>query len=135
MAKNKQPAEEPSLFELIKEGLEGSIAAMRTGKKLRVTHLEVPDPPPAYTAADVAHVRQAMNLSQGAFALLLGVSARAVKSWEQGQRTPTGGTARLLQFIQHPELLHKFNVKTRSSGPKAAVRRTERATAKRTRPW
>jgi putative transcriptional regulator len=128
MAKSKKVNEEPTLFELIKEGLEGSIAALRADKKLRITHLEVPDPPPEYTAEEVAHVRQAMNMSQGAFAMLLGVSPRAVKSWEQGQRTPTGGTARLLQFIQHPELLSKFNVKLQSNqqGSKVTRRKTAR---------
>lgn len=39
--------------------------------------------------SDVRAIREHMNLSQSAFAALLGVSLRTLQDWEQGQRKPT----------------------------------------------
>jgi putative transcriptional regulator len=44
-------------------------------------------------------------MSQAGFARLLQVSSKTVRSWEQGARRPQQSSARLLQFIEHPELL------------------------------
>ena len=50
-----------------------------------------------------------MGLSQQAFALLLGVSARTLQDWEQGRRAPTGAAKMLLRVaVAHPEVLREL---------------------------
>ena len=62
------------------------------------TRIEVPD--------DVKAIRERLNLSQSAFAALLGVSKRTLQDWEQGRRKPRGPACSLLRIVdQHPEAL------------------------------
>jgi len=50
-------------------------------------------------------IRQNLNLSQAAFAGLMGVSLRTVQDWEQGRREPSGPAKSLLRIAeQHPEV-------------------------------
>jgi len=59
-----------------------------------------------YTSQRVQQIRQQIHhLSQAAFARLLNVSPKNVPGWEQGLRHPAESAARLLQFIEQPELL------------------------------
>ena len=44
-------------------------------------------------------------MTQAMFASLLHVSSRTVQMWEQGLRVPSQAAARLLQFVEQPELL------------------------------
>jgi putative transcriptional regulator len=53
----------------------------------------------------VRRIRTQLNMSQAGFARLLQVSSKTVQSWEQGARRPQQSSARLLQFIENPELL------------------------------
>ena len=106
----------PKLFERLKRGLEEGIAHERGTLPLRVTEIFVPDPPQHYDAQDIKRIRTALNMSQTGFALLLQVSNRTVQSWEQGIRKPQQSSARLLQFIEHPELLASYAV-TKQNAP------------------
>lgn len=74
------------------------IKAHKKGQvKLKTTELSAPSPP------DV--IRKKMNLSQSAFAGLLGVSLRTLQDWEQGRRSPNGSAIALLRIAeQHPEV-------------------------------
>ena len=57
-------------------------------------------------AQDVQAIREGMDLSQAAFAALLGVSPRTLQDWEQGRRQPTGPARSLLRIAdRHPEAL------------------------------
>lgn len=82
------------------EILEGinEIKAHKKGKgNLRTTELSEPSPPNV--------IRKKMNLSQSAFAGLLGVSLRTLQDWEQGRRSPQGSAIALLRIAeQHPEV-------------------------------
>jgi putative transcriptional regulator len=50
-------------------------------------------------------IRAKLNLSQSAFAGLMGVSLRTVQDWEQGRRKPSGPAAALLRIAeQKPEV-------------------------------
>jgi len=50
-------------------------------------------------------IRKKLNLSQSAFAGLMGVSLRTVQDWEQGRRQPSGPAKSLLRIAeQHPEV-------------------------------
>jgi|GEM_PF-140182 len=65
-------------------------------RQLRTTTLSQPSMP------DV--IRSKLNLSQSAFAGLLGVSLRTLQDWEQGRRRPQGPAVALLRIVeQHPE--------------------------------
>jgi putative transcriptional regulator len=83
------------------EILEGirEIKAYKAGKKrLRTRRLKEPAPPQV--------IRANLNLSQSAFAALMGVSLRTVQDWEQGRRKPSGPATALLRIAeQKPEVL------------------------------
>ena len=50
-------------------------------------------------------IRTKLNLSQSAFAGLMGVSLRTVQDWEQGRRKPSGPAVALLRVAeQKPEV-------------------------------
>ena len=97
--------ERPRLFDRLKKGLEEGIAYERGERTLHVTEVIVPDPPERYGADDVRRIRARLRMTQAGFASLLQVSSKTVQSWEQGIRRPQQSSARLLQFIEHPELL------------------------------
>lgn len=73
------------------------IHAIKAGKGKR-NFVKVPD--------DVRVIRERLDLSQSAFAALLGVSLRTLQDWEQGRRKPTGPAYALLRVAtRHPEAL------------------------------
>lgn len=100
--------EDRSLFEMITEGFDSALEWAQGKTKLRVTQFRDPGPPPRYEAEDVVRIRESVHLSQGAFAKFLGVSRKTVASWEQGVRTASTGTSRLLQLIEDPHLLNRL---------------------------
>lgn len=79
------------------------IKAFKKGSvKLKVTELSEPSEPKV--------IRSKLNLSQSAFAGLLGVSMRTLQDWEQGRREPQGPAIALLRIAeQHPEVFSKLN--------------------------
>ena len=81
----------------ILEGLR-EIKAYKAGKiNLKTREMKEPSPPQA--------IRRNLNLSQAAFAGLMGVSLRTVQDWEQGRRQPSGPAKSLLRIAeQHPEV-------------------------------
>jgi putative transcriptional regulator len=74
------------------------IKAYKAGQvDLRTRQLQEPSAP--------QDIRKRLNLSQAAFAGLMGVSLRTVQDWEQGRRTPSGPAKSLLRIAeQHPEV-------------------------------
>jgi putative transcriptional regulator len=85
------------------EILEGirEIKAHKAGQlKLRTRELSEPSTP--------QEIRKRLDLSQAAFAGLMGVSIRTVQEWEQGKRKPSGPAKSLLRIAeQHPEVFAK----------------------------
>ncbi|MEP3351508.1 MAG: type II toxin-antitoxin system MqsA family antitoxin [Marinomonas sp.] len=81
----------------ILEGL-NEIKNFKQGKvSLKTTELSEPSEPQV--------IRSKLNLSQSAFAGLLGVSIRTLQDWEQGRRSPQGPAIALLRIAeQHPEV-------------------------------
>ena len=86
------------------EILEGirEIKSHKAGEKtLRVHTLKEPAPPQV--------IRARLNLSQSAFAALMGVSLRTVQDWEQGRRKPSGPAAALLRIAeQRPDVFKQL---------------------------
>ena len=81
----------------ILEGLKEVQQFKRGAVELKTTELSEPSEPKV--------IRSKLNLSQSAFAGLLGVSMRTVQDWEQGRRNPQGPAIALLRIAeQHPEV-------------------------------
>jgi putative transcriptional regulator len=56
--------------------------------------------------ADVKRIRASYNLSQDAFAAMMGISIGTLRNWEQGRRDPEGSARVLLRVAErHPEAL------------------------------
>ena len=59
--------------------------------------------------SDITRARNQVNMSQPAFAKLMGVSVRTLQAWEQGKRNPSGAAKTLLRVAEtHPEILRKL---------------------------
>ena len=57
----------------------------------------------------VLRARLKSGLTQGQFALLLGVSRRTLEQWEQGRREPSGAAKTLIRAAElHPEILREI---------------------------
>ncbi len=78
------------------------IKAYKTGKgNLRTHTLKEPASP--------SLIRKNLNLSQSAFAGMMGVSLRTVQDWEQGRRKPSGPAEALLRIAeQKPEIFSEL---------------------------
>ena len=102
----KKTAKAPSpFFDDLKEGLLEGIAHFQGDIELRTTALSVPEPPPVYNAEHIRTLRTSLGFSQPHFSRWLNVSPKTVQSWEQGTRTPSQASVRLLQLLENPHLL------------------------------
>lgn len=71
-------------------------------KKLKTTHMQLP------RAADVAKIRQHLNLTQDEFADFMGVNIKTLQNWEQKRREPQGPARSLLRIAEKaPEAILK----------------------------
>ncbi len=86
------------------EILEGirEIKAYKSGQQVLRTHrFKRPAPP--------RKIRAKLQLSQAAFAGLMGVSLRTVQDWEQGRRKPSGPAVALLRIAeQYPQVFKQL---------------------------
>lgn len=58
--------------------------------------------------SEVAKARQSLDLTQEAFADLLGIGLSTLRSWEQLKREPSGAARMLIAIaIKHPEVLQE----------------------------
>jgi len=100
--------------------------------RLTIRTIEVAEPS-TYDAHKIKKVRAALNVSQGVFARLVGVSAVLVRSWERGARQPAPIARRLLdqiraypaQFVRlvHAPPVRKFAARTGAAPRKRNDRR------------
>lgn len=97
--------ERARFFDRLKAGLVEGIEHEEGNRTLSVSKIFEPAPPQLYTPDDIFRIRTQLRMSQAVFARLLQVSSKTVQSWEQGVRKPQQSSARLLQFIEQPELL------------------------------
>ena len=81
-------------FSSIMSGLEEALAYEKGSAKAAtiVRKRSLPD-------VDVAELRKSLNLTQKAFAKILGVSPRTVEAWESGRTTPSPTARNLLYLI------------------------------------
>ncbi len=78
---------------------------------LRTSRLNVSPVCETISAEDIKGTREALGMSQGVFALVLGVSIKTVQSWEAGRYIPDGAARRLITMLQaDPELPVKYGI-------------------------
>ncbi|MBC1560110.1 type II toxin-antitoxin system MqsA family antitoxin [Listeria booriae] len=93
------------LFDSLERGLKQAVAHANNTKKARTKKIVITELP-KYTAAEIKGFRQKIELTQSAFAELLGISTKTVEAWESGRNNPNGSASRLLQLIDtNPEVL------------------------------
>ena len=90
--------------EQIRKGLEEAIRHARGEITLKTTTYDLPEEPPEIDAETLVALRDQSMMSQAVFARMLNVSTKTVQSWEQGVRTPSHASRRLIQiYSEHPE--------------------------------
>lgn len=81
-------------------GMEEILAHSKGKLSLKETRKELPGPAPEWKAGQIRELRKDVyHLSQEDFAILLNVKAPTIRSWEQGQKTPSGSASRLLELL------------------------------------
>ena len=71
-------------------------------KRLKITRVQFP------RAADVAKIRQNLDLTQDEFADFMGVNVKTLQNWEQKRREPQGPARSLLRIAEKaPEAILK----------------------------
>ena len=79
------------------------------GKIKLKSHRVTAIPPKEFTADEIRAIRGKLNMSQGFFAEIIGVSKKTVESWEYGRGRPNGAAARVLTIVeQDPEALRRY---------------------------
>lgn len=70
--------------------------------------VELPDPPPAFSSRKIRQLRQQFGMSQAIFARVLAVSPVTLQKWEQGTKSPSPQSRRLLEIAEeHPDIFAK----------------------------
>ncbi|WP_203341067.1 helix-turn-helix domain-containing protein [Planococcus beijingensis] len=54
-----------------------------------------------FTSEEIKSLRLQMNLTQKSFAALMGVSIKAIESWERGTNQPSDSARRLLEILRN----------------------------------
>ena len=112
--KTTSQSSRPRFAERLRSSLLETLAYAGGELELTTTVLTLPDPPPTYDATRVRTLRTGLGFSQSYFSRLLNVSPKTLQSWEQGARTPSQASARLLQLIEYPHLLDSLRAKQAS---------------------
>ena len=89
-------------------GLQEMLGHAQGKAKLR-SHYVAAVPPKEYTANEIRGIRDRLNMSQGFFAEVIGVSKKTVESWEYGRGKPSGAAARILTIAdKDPDALKRY---------------------------
>lgn len=99
-----------SFYEDIVQGLNEAIEYKTGNVKLRTSDVTIA-PLPEIKSEDVKNIRMTLDMTQGIFAAVMGVSPKTVEAWEAGTNTPSGSAKRMLSLLQSdPDLLKKHNI-------------------------
>ncbi|MDR3120578.1 MAG: helix-turn-helix domain-containing protein [Clostridiales bacterium] len=94
--------------ESIMRGLQEMLSHAQGKIELR-SHYVTAIAPKEYTADEIRDIRDRLNMSQGFFAEVIGVSKKTVESWEYGRGKPSGAAARVLAIAdKDPEALRRY---------------------------
>jgi putative transcriptional regulator len=82
---------------------------------LRTTKLKVSPVCSAISVEEIRDTRQKLGMSQGMFAIAIGVSRKTVESWEAGRYRPDGAARRLISIMRaDPAFPEKYGIINRS---------------------
>ena len=66
-------------------------------------------PPQNFSAGKIRQIRNKLNMSQGFFAEVIGVSKKTIEVWEYGRGKPSGAAARMLTIADiDPDALKRY---------------------------
>lgn len=95
------------LLEAMKEALDHSEGKI----ELRTTRFNVSPVCDTISVEEIKEVRKRLGMSQGVFAIVLGVSKKTVESWECGRYTPDGAARRLITVLKiDPTFPEKYGI-------------------------
>jgi putative transcriptional regulator len=89
----------------LEEAIEYEKGSLR-GVKRRVVTVR---PLTVYQSDTIKKIRTKLQLSQTAFASIIGVSKKAVEAWEAGKNIPQGPAQRMLELLDNePGIVKKY---------------------------
>jgi len=78
---------------------------------LRTSKLNLSPVCDTISVEDIKETRKKLGMSQGVFAIVIGVSKKTVESWEAGRYTPDGAARRLISIMQtDPTFPEKYGI-------------------------
>jgi putative transcriptional regulator len=78
---------------------------------LRTSRLNVSPVCETISVEEIKDTRDKLGMSQGIFAMVLGVSTKTVQAWETGRYMPDGAARRLITMLRSdPELPVKYGI-------------------------
>lgn len=80
-------------------GMEEAYAHSKGCKKLSESTKILPAPAPDWDAGSIQRLRKDYGFSQVEFARVLNIKTPTIRSWEQGQKIPSGSASRLLEIL------------------------------------
>lgn len=102
-----------SFYEDIVQGLNEAIEYKKGNVKLKTSDVTIA-PLPEIKSSQIKDIRKSLDMTQGIFAAVMGVSVKTVEAWEAGTNAPSGTARRMLSLLQSdPELPQKYNLFSR----------------------
>lgn len=102
-----------NVYESIVQGLNEAIEYEKGNLKARTAKMSIA-PLPDMESSQVKDIRKSLDMTQGMFAAVMGVSVKTVEAWESGINTPSGTARRMLSLLQSdPEIPVKYNLVSR----------------------
>lgn len=99
-----------SVYESLVQGLNEAIEYKKGNLKLRAVTISTA-PLPEMDSSQIKNIRKSLDMTQGIFADVIGVSVKTVEAWEAGTNTPSGAARRMLSLLQSdPELPKKYGL-------------------------
>jgi len=78
---------------------------------LRTTKFSISPVCETISVEEIKETRKKLGMSQGVFALVIGVSKKTVESWEAGRYNPDGAARRLITIMQSdPTFPEKYGI-------------------------
>lgn len=115
MAKATKRPMKRSLFGELMSGVQ-AMRAHREGTLGLRTHRVEPITLPALNPRLVRETREALHMSQRAFAFKLGVNPRTLERWEQGRSKPNDQAAALIWLVRkYPDTLDRLGTLSASA--------------------
>jgi putative transcriptional regulator len=94
-----------SIIKGLNEAIEYEQGNLRDARKkiIKITPL------PHYSGKEIKDIRLKLELTQSAFADLMGVSIKTIEAWEAGKNIPQGPAQRMLEiFVSNTGLVQKY---------------------------